>query len=84
MRFLCIFILLFNFIFLLRLVLSFFPLREETLASSVRGWTVALTDPVVLPIQRRVPPLPGAMAGFGIAHLLVLVGLAILDVILCR
>lgn len=84
MRLLCILIRAFEFIFLVRMVLSFFPIKDQTLAASARQLSLLVTDPVVAPIRRVVPPLPGAMAGFGIAELLVLIGLQLLDAIICR
>ena len=83
-RILCILIRAFEFIFLVRMVLSFFPIKDQTLAASARQLSLVITDPVVAPIRRVVPPLPGAMAGFGIAELLVLIGLQLLDAIICR
>lgn len=80
---LCILILAFQFVFLLRMVLSFFPLRDETVAASVRSMAMTATEPVVFPIRKALPPLPGVMAGFGIAELLVLIGLQILGSIIC-
>jgi uncharacterized protein YggT (Ycf19 family) len=83
MTILCIVIRAFTFIFLLRMVLSFFPLKERTLAATARELSMAATDPVVLPLRRVLPPLPGALAGFGIAELMVLIGLQLLDAIFC-
>lgn len=83
MRFLCIFILAFQFVFLLRMVLSFFPIREGTVPATVRELAMAATEPVVFPLRRSLPPLPGALAGFGIAELVVLIGLQIIGAIVC-
>ena len=80
---LCVLVLGFQFFFLLRMVLSFFPIQEGTLSGSVREFAFSITEPVVLPLRRRLPPLPGGLAGFGIAELLVLIGLQILAVIVC-
>lgn len=79
----CVLVLLFQFAFLLRLVLSFFPLESGSVFSSVRDVAVAVTDPVVWPIRRSVPPLPGAAAGFGVAELLILIGLQVLLLLIC-
>jgi len=80
---LCVAILLFEFVFLLRLVLSFFPIQPDTSWGAVRSMSVAATEPLVMPVRRVVPPLPGGMAGFGIAELLILIGLQIVAQILC-
>ena len=81
---LCVLVLGFQFFFLLRMVMSFFPIQEGSLTGSVREFAFAITEPVVLPLRRRLPPLPGGLAGFGIAELMVLIGLQILAVIICR
>ena len=83
MGILCILILAFQFVFLLRMVLSFFPLAEESLGATIRGLCLAATEPVVMPVRRALPPLPGVMAGFGIAELMVLIGLQIVGGIIC-
>lgn len=79
----CIFILLFQFVFFVRLVSSFFPLKEGTFPATMREVSVVITDPVVWPLRRSLPPLPGAMAGFGVAELVLLIGLQIIGSILC-
>lgn len=79
----CVLLLAFQFVLLLKMVLSFFPLRSESAASSVRDLTVAVTDPVVVPLRRSLPPLPGAFAGFGLAEILTLIVLQILVEIIC-
>ena len=83
MGILCIIIRAFTFLFLLRMVLSFFPLKEQTLGATARELSMAVTDPLVLPLRRVLPPLPGVLAGFGIAELMVLIGLQLLDAIVC-
>lgn len=83
MRYVCILILAFQFVFLLRMVLSFFPIRDGTVPATVRELAMAATEPVVFPLRRSLPPLPGALAGFGIAELVVLIGLQIIGAIVC-
>jgi YggT family protein len=80
----CVILLLFQFVFYLRLVMSFFPISSGSPASGVRDLTVAITDPVIAPVRRSVPPLSGALAGIGLAELLVLIALQVLIQIVCR
>lgn len=80
---LCVLLLLFEFAFLMRLVLSFFPLAHDSSWAAVRSAAVSATEPVVMPIRRAVPPLPGALGGFGIAELLVLIGIQVLARLIC-
>ncbi len=83
MRLLCILVLAFQFVFLLRMVLSFFPIRDGSVSATVRDFAVVATDPLVFPLRRALPPLPGVLAGFGIAELMILIGLQILGAIVC-
>lgn len=83
MTVICILLLAFQFVFLLRMVMSFFPLSSGSTAAGVRDLTVVVTDPVVLPLRRSLPPLPGGLAGFGLAEILVLIALRVLETILC-
>lgn len=80
---LCIALLAFRFLFLLRMVMSFFPIATGSTAASVKDLSVTLTDPLVLPLRRRLPPLPGMMAGFGLAEILVLILLTLLERLIC-
>ncbi len=79
----CILLLLFQFVFYLRLVMSFFPISGGS-AAGVRDLTVAVTDPVLSPIRRSLPPLGGALAGFGLPELLVLIALQVIIQIVCH
>jgi len=79
----CALLLLFRFVFLLRLVLSFFPIQPDTAWGSIRSLSVVATEPVVMPVRRVVPPLPGGMAAFGVAELLILIGIEVLVAIIC-
>ncbi len=54
--YLCILLLAFQLVFLLRLVMSFFPLRSGSTVSGVRDLAVVVTDPVLLPLRRSLPP----------------------------
>ncbi len=83
MRLVCILLLAFQLVFLLRMVMSFFPISTGSPTGRFRDLVVVLTDPVVLPLRRSLPPLPGAMAGFGLAEILVLIGISILVRFIC-
>ena len=82
MDLICIALLLFQLAFLLRIVLTFFPLSPGGGTATVRDLAVLVTDPVVMPIRRAVPPLGGAV-GVPVADLLVLLGLQLLIFFFC-
>jgi len=79
----CVALLLFQFVFLLRIVTSFFPIQYGSTLAAVRGLTITVTEPVLMPLRRRLPPLPGMMAAFGIAELVLLILLVVLLAIVC-
>jgi len=79
----CVLLLAFQFVFLLRLVMSFFPIGMGSPMAGVRDLSVAITDPVVVPIRRSLPPMQGALAMIGLAELLVLIILQVLIRIIC-
>ena len=79
---LCVLLLLFELAFLLRIVLSFFPLAPSGGTATVRDLTILVTDPVVLPIRRALPPMGGGLA-FPIDTLLILIGLQVIIAIVC-
>lgn len=78
----CILLLLFQLAFLLRIVLTFFPLSPGGGTATVRDLAVLVTDPVVVPIRRAIPPLGGPIM-IPIADLLILIGLQILIAFVC-
>ena len=79
---LCIALLLFELAFLLRIVLTFFPLAPGGGTATVRDVALLVTDPVVMPIRRAIPPMGGAI-GVPVADILILLGLQILIAFVC-
>jgi YggT family protein len=63
---------------LLRIVLSWFPLDPDGIAATVFRFTVALTEPILGPIRRALPPVRIGNAGLDLSPILVIVGLQIL------
>lgn len=80
---LCFAVLVFQFVFFLRIALSWFPARTGGPMMQVRELAFSVTEPALLPLRRALPPLPGAMAGFGVAELAMFLILAILVQIVC-
>ncbi|NNE94492.1 MAG: YggT family protein [Acidimicrobiales bacterium] len=81
---LCTVILLFSLMFYLRIALSFFPAQTGGLMMQVRELAFSVTEPVMLPIRRAVPPMQGAAAGFGVDVIILLIALIVLQGLFCR
>lgn len=63
---------LFSFTLLARALLSWVPNKTGALAS-INEFVVAVTEPVLAPVRRRLPP----MQGFDLSFLVVIVGIMI-------
>ncbi len=80
----CTAILLFSMMFYLRIALSFFPAQSNSAMLRVRELAFSVTEPVMLPLRRAVPPMQGAAAGIGIDVIILIVILIVLQGIFCR
>ena len=67
-------------VLILRAILSWFPIRPGTTMAAISRLLTDLTEPVIAPVRRMIPP-----AGmFDIAFMAVFFGLLILHSIVCR
>jgi YggT family protein len=81
---LCTIILLFSLMFYLRIALSFFPARSDGIMMQVRELAFSVTEPVMMPLRRAVPPMPGAAGGIGADFIVVFLALIVLQALFCR
>jgi YggT family protein len=76
---LCALITAYLVVLILRAILSWFPIRPGTTMATIARLLSDLTEPVVAPVRRMIPP-----AGmFDIAFMVVFFGLIILRTIVC-
>ncbi len=61
-----------------RIVLSWFPLQPEGLAATAFGFVVSITEPVLGPLRRAIPPLSLGGMGLDLSPIIVILGLRIL------
>jgi YggT family protein len=64
---------------IIRAVLSWFPPSRSPLMSTVSEFLFSITEPVLGPIRRMIPPL----GGFDLSFLILLFGLQILRTAIC-
>ena len=83
MALICILLLLFYIAFLLRIVMTFFPIAHGSPAGAIRDLVVAVTDPVVWPVRRAVPPLSVGSVNIGVAELIILIVMSVLIGLFC-
>jgi YggT family protein len=66
-----------------RVILSWFPIAPGTAMASVFSFLYAVTEPVLGPIRRLIPPMGMGGMGLDLSPLIVFFGLAILRSVLC-
>lgn len=66
-----------------RVLLSWFPLDPNGLMATVGGFLHLLTDPVMKPVQRTLPPVRLGGFALDLSAIVVIVAIVILQRIIC-
>jgi len=66
-----------------RIILSWFPVEPGSGLASVYGFLYAITEPVLGPIRRIIPPLGMGGMGLDLSPLVVFFGISILRSAIC-
>jgi len=66
-----------------RIILSWFPVEPGSGLASVYGFLYSLTEPVLGPIRRVIPPLGMGGMGLDLSPLVVFFGISILRSAIC-
>ena len=83
MTIVCSLIQLYVLLLVVRVVMSWFPISPNGLAETVAGFLYMVTDPVLVPLRRLLPPVRmGAMA-LDLSPIVAFFGLSVLRGILC-
>jgi len=80
---LCNLILLYILAMFARAILSWFPISSESVMSTVQRGLATVTEPVLAPVRRALPPIRAGAAAIDLSALLVIFGLFILRAIIC-
>lgn len=75
---------LYTFCIIGRILLSWFPISPESPLSSVFGFLYRITEPVLGPIRRMLPPIGMGGMGLDLSPIIVIVGLQIISGALLR
>jgi YggT family protein len=70
-------------VLLLRIVLSWFPLAPDGIAAQAFGISITLTEPLLGPLRRAIPPLRLGGVAIDLSPIIVFVGIRILQGLLC-
>jgi YggT family protein len=67
-----------------RIILSWFPVNPGSGLASVYGFLYSITEPVLGPIRRVIPPVGMGGMGLDLSPLIVFFGISILRSAICR
>ena len=70
-------------ILLARVILSWFPLDPDGIPAQVYGLLVTITEPVLGPMRRAIPPVRMGAMGLDLSPLIAFFAIIILQGILC-
>ena len=62
-----------------RILLSWFPLDPNGAMATVAGLLFTITDPVLGPLRRAVPPVRIGMAALDLSPIIVIIGIQVLQ-----
>lgn len=66
-----------------RIILSWFPLDPDGPIATVAGFLYMVTDPVLRPLRRMIPPIRMGGMGLDLSPTIVLFGLFFLQAVIC-
>ena len=78
----CLLITLYVVVIVVRIVLTWFPLDPDGGMATVAGFLFIITDPVLAPLRRALPPVRLGSVALDLSPILVLIGLQILQVVI--
>ena len=80
----CRFLFAYLIIMFARIILSWFPINPGSGLATVYGFLYSLTEPVLGPIRRVIPPLGMGGMGLDLSPIVVFFGISILRTAICR
>ena len=79
----CLVLYLYVLILLAAMVLSWFPLEPGSAMASVYGFLWRLTEPLLGPIRRTIPPVRLGAMGLDLSPFILIVGIRIIQLFVC-
>jgi YggT family protein len=70
------------YVILIRIILSWFPISPHGSVAAVAGFLYLLTDPVLGPVRRALPPVRLGMMALDLSPIVVIIGLQVVASIL--
>jgi len=67
----------------IRILLSWFPLDPDGFMATIGGFLYMVTDPVLVPLRRVIPPLRLGNVALDLSAVIAIIGLNILLTVIC-
>ena len=83
MEIVCLAITIYTLMILVRIVLTWFPLDPDGAMATIAGLLFILTDPVLGPLRRVLPPVRLGSVALDLSPIVVLIGLQIIQASIC-
>lgn len=83
MDLICLLITIYVIVIVVRIVLTWFPLDPDGGMAAVAGFLFMLTDPVLAPVRRVLPPVRIGSVALDLSAIIVLIGLQVLQIVIC-
>jgi YggT family protein len=80
---LCTLLIAYAIIILVRIIISWFPIDPNGIGATVAGFLYLITDPLLSPLRRIIPPVRLGTVGLDLTPTIVIFGLFILSNIIC-
>jgi YggT family protein len=79
----CLLLTAYFLVLLVRIAMSWFPLSPDGVAAQVFGFTVTLTEPILGPLRRALPPLRLGAVAIDLSPILVFIAIRLLQGVIC-
>ncbi len=83
MEIICFALLAYMVMIIVRIVMTYFPLDPDGMMATIAGFLFVVTDPVLGPLRRVLPPIRIGSMALDISPIVVIIGIQILLGVIC-
>ncbi|CAN5722974.1 YggT family protein [soil metagenome] len=83
MNLVCLLLQLFIYAIFVTIIFSWIPVDPDGVAATIRGFFFTITEPVLGPIRRALPPLRLGGMALDLSPIVVVIGISILQGVIC-
>jgi YggT family protein len=83
MDFICLALMIYMVMIIVRIVMTYFPLDPDGLMATIAGFLFVVTDPVLSPLRRLLPPIRIGTMALDISPIVVIIGIQIVLGVIC-